>query len=175
MNFTIKPEHRETIREIARKKANALRGGPNTTVFVQDNDLIGVAAEYAFAVTFGYNMTYNYDKSGDGGYDFLVSSPSDKRIRKLDVKGTGKPSSSLLVKRGDIKADIYLLISVDLDRWNYGFEGWAWAFEVEEGAKIGPPDTICHNWKIENILLNQMRDLVPIVNRRAALDPQLLT
>lgn len=174
MIFIIKPEHREGIQEIAKKKVEALRGGAKTTVFVEGNDLIGVAAEYAFAVTFGYKMTYNYDRRGDGGFDFLVSSPTHPRVLKLDVKGTRKLSPPLLVKRGDLKADIYCLISVDLDRWSYGFEGWAWSFEVEEGTKTGPPETKAYNWKIENILLNKMRDLAPIVNRRAALDPELL-
>lgn len=182
VSFIIKPEHRETIREIAQKKANALRGGPKTTVFVRDNDLIGVAAEYAFALTFGYKMRHNFNRRGDGGYDFLVSSSSDKRIKKLDVKGTRerlesvyrKRAPALIVKRGELKADIYVLISVCLEHWSYDFEGWAWAFEVEEGTKVGPPQTICHNWRIENILLNKISDLAPLVNRRAALDPQLL-
>lgn len=182
MNFHINPEFRETIRSIAQNKANALRGGPKTTVFVEDNDLIGVAAEYAFAVTFGYKMRHNFDRRGDGGYDFLVSSDSDNRIKKLDVKGTGEGLAAryrqrtppLLVKRGEPNADIYVLVSVCLERWSYHFEGWAWAFEVEEGTKVGPPDYICHNWRVENILLNKMKDLVPLVNRRAALDPQLL-
>lgn len=174
MSFIIKPEHRETIREIAQKKADALRGGRKTTVFVQDNDLIGVAAEYAFAVTFSYKMTHNYDKRGDGGYDFLVSSASDKRIKKLDVKGTRRRRAPLLVKRGDLKADIYVLVCVDIDFWDYEFEGWAWAHEVEEGIKVGPPDTICHNWRVENMLLNKISDLAPLVNRRAGLDLQLL-
>lgn len=168
MKSYVKEEHRERVRWIAEQKAQALRGQKSTTVYVEDNDLKGIIAEYAFGTTFGYTLRVNFDRRTDGGYDFLVGSPPGGKIFKLDVKGTGQPFGSLLVKRPEIKADLYVLVWVDPGRWAYEFSGWAWSFEVEEARKTKNFFTGANNYELRSDGLNAMSELVEIVNRNSA-------
>ena len=174
MTFYVKEDHRAKLRTIAKRKAKALRGGPKTTVFVEDNDLIGIIGEYAFAITFGYKMRVNYKRKGDRGYDFLVGKPPGEFRYRLDVKGTGKKFNPLLVKRSSRLADIFVLVFVGVADWSYEFLGWVERNDVTSARKVGPPETFANNFKLELIELEDISKLAPHINRRRGLDPSLL-
>ena len=174
MTFYVKKEHRAKLRIIAKRKAKALRGGPKTTVFVEDNDLIGIIGEYAFAITFGYKMRVNFHRKGDGGYDFLVGKPPGEFRYRLDVKATANRYKGLLVKRSSRLADVYVLVFVDVENWEFEFLGWVERNDVSNARKVGPPEYFKENFKLELIELEEISRIVPYVNRRRGLDPSSL-
>jgi hypothetical protein len=168
---TVPEEHRRKLKSIAKKKVKALRGGLKTTVFVEDSDLIGIIAEYGFAVTFGYKMRIDYKRKSDGGYDFLCGRPPGQKRLRIDVKGTSseKILAPLLVKRENLRADIYCLVRVSVADWTYQFIGWASAWGVERAEKTDPPVTIASNYRINSDGLIEIEKILKYVNRKRQL------
>jgi hypothetical protein len=122
----------EWLKEAARRRTVLHAGKPSQRLGGKDHEVVGIAGEYRFAQLFeGLVVDTAVKPSGDAGIDFVaafdvVGAPTEF---KIDVKTARKPHY-LLVKPGDLRADIYVLAAYDDEREEASIVGWAWRAHV---------------------------------------------
>lgn len=90
----------------------------------KDYELVGLAGEKEFAIQFNQPMDWGRKPKGDGGVDFVIP------IRfTVDVK-TARAAYNLIVERGKVAADIYVLAEYT-DGPPTNAHLWGWAFKGE--------------------------------------------
>lgn len=106
---------------------------PMSRPLAPDSQLTGVSGEHLFAREFGLEPNRFHDgPGGDGGIDYWLElrTPTGVRLCSVDVKSRHHPNPrAMLVEVGKVKADIYVLASVDEHLGN-ALLGWATRAEV---------------------------------------------
>jgi len=120
----------KSLQVLARTHGNARKDLHNPVKqqnsLLEDKDPMGMLGEMAFALITGHAVDLEQRIEGDDGYDFIVPLKFT-----VDVKTTLKTNKShnLMVKEGDVHADIYVLAMVENDIPD--FVGWAWGKQVK--------------------------------------------
>lgn len=114
----------QTIQDLARERTGLHRGQSSCRPLSRDYDLVGLAGEKAFEDASGLSMDRSARPAGDGGSDFNVHVGM-----RLDVKTARRPIC-LLVEKGHVDADIYVLARYDEATQSAELLGWTWAGKV---------------------------------------------
>ena len=100
---TLTPVELQMATAVGKMRTEA-SAGAKTRTMKTDNDETGACGEIAFADYFHIPWDWRNKPEGDGGIDFTVNGVT------IDVKTTkGGPDRRLMVKEGEVFADIYVL------------------------------------------------------------------
>ena len=110
-------------KKLGNKRTEMKNGSPSQRLLVDGSDHIGFYGEMLFAFEYGVRMNVEPIKGGDPGYDFVLP-----LYFTVDIKTT-KTLGNLLVEKGKVKADIYVMIHNNDE--DYTFVGWEWGKVIE--------------------------------------------
>lgn len=109
---------------LGNKRTEMQNGSPSQRLLVDGSDHIGFMGEMLFALRYGLRMNLDPIPGGDPGYDFTI--PLNFTV---DIKTT-KTLGNLLVEKGKVKADIYVMYY--FDGKEYTPIGWEWGKVIEQ-------------------------------------------
>lgn len=116
-----------SIEDAARRRTAAGDGRKSQRKLSENYEMIGLRGEQALAEFLGVPMDLRDKPYGDGGLDYPVETGG--RVVRLDVKAFRQPKH-LLVERGKVKADIYVLAGYIEQADHASLLKWATAAEV---------------------------------------------
>lgn len=115
------------------------------------NDIIGLAAEYAFEKIYGYPFDRTDRIAGDPGYDFATP------LGLIDTKGA-TTSGLLVVTHKPLNADYYLLAHFNPETNETWFIGWATQEDVRAAPQTPAQDPHRLNYNIPRYKLRPMAE-----------------
>ena len=122
-------------------------------------EFVGLVGEFAFAEDFKVEVDESLRINGDGGKDFLQF----PKVGKIDAKAAQIPRN-LLVEKGHVRADIFVLYGFDMDSQTAWPVGWAYENEVlEKEPKQWPYKVINHvipQFELHNI--NKLKKMLDV-------------
>ena len=113
------------IKAIAAYRAQVHKGQESSRPLSKEYELIGLSGEVAFAKETGYPLDLRTKPAGDDGVDFYTS------LGTVDVKTSRKPYF-LLVEKGKVKADIYVLAQYDDETKSARLLGWEYGKDMKD-------------------------------------------
>ena len=116
---------RDALRVVAERRGMVhARGGKAKAGLGADHEYVALVGEWVFSERYGYPIDTADRVGGDNGVDFRVPG-----VGTVDVKTARKPTW-LLVERGKVRADIYVLARYDDASETAELLGWAWGSDV---------------------------------------------
>ena len=91
----------------------------------EDYMLVGMTGEKWFEDRYGVKFDRELRQKGDGGADFIIGE------WKIDIK-TARLPKWLIVEKGHVKAEIYVLAKYDDMTMTANFIGWEYAIEIKD-------------------------------------------
>ena len=104
--------------KIARDREEIHKNHKSSRPLSHNYEYIGLKAESCFADKYGLAMDKELKPSGDNGKDFIINN------KTIDIKAARK-AYNLIVEKGKVKSDIYVLAQYCDVTDNIDFLGWA--------------------------------------------------
>ena len=113
----------KNIERIAKEREEVHRNHASSRPLSAGSELVGLAGEYQFAEEFGFKVDEELRPEGDGGRDFKSI------LGSIDVK-TARKAFNLIVEKGHVNSDVYVLAQYYDENKSAFLLGWAFKEEI---------------------------------------------
>lgn len=104
-------------------RTNLHKGQSSQRLISKDSDTVGLLGEILFALKYGYAVDLQERLGGDNGVDFSIALKFTMDVKTTETLG------NLLVEKGKVKADVYVLTYLHENKVEQ--IGWEWGRNIE--------------------------------------------